>query len=317
MPKITSSDHYAILAQPVTQPPSKVDSVKKIKVRQSCASNWRDFGAYISTKYWSGVFSAETCALKYQLFSQELSLAVDTFFPRRIIKMHSQDRPWITKQLKRWIMKRQSSFMKHGKDSIIYKFWRNKVQTGIKLAKKQYYEYKVCDLAKNNLRQWWNQIKVLTGQCTNNDQGWYHQFLSDNIMSTGMLATKINDFFVSISEHFIPLILQDPPPNVIPSKLLVSYNEVLSDLSNLKTSKAPGEDEISNTLLKSFAPEFAPVIQDIYNQSLREAYFPDTLKRSIVILIPKTSPPKEIESALRPIALTSCLAKVLEGFTNR
>ena len=43
-------------------------------------------------------------------------------------------------------MKRQSSFMKHGKDSIIYKFWRNNVQTGIKLTKKQYYEYKIGEI---------------------------------------------------------------------------------------------------------------------------------------------------------------------------
>ena len=44
---------------------------------------------------------------------------------------------------------------------------------------------------------------------------------------------------------------------------------------------------------------------------------PDTLKQSIIMPVPKVCPPQDIKSDLRPIALTSCLAKVLEGFTNK
>ena len=44
---------------------------------------------------------------------------------------------------------------------------------------------------------------------------------------------------------------------------------------------------------------------------------PDTLKRSIISPVPKVCPPQNIKSDLRPIALTSCLAKVLEGYTNK
>ena len=41
------------------------------------------------------------------------------------------------------------------------------------------------------------------------------------------------------------------------------------------------------------------------------------MKRSIITPVPKISPPQDIKSDLRTIALTSCLAKVLEGFTHR
>ena len=44
---------------------------------------------------------------------------------------------------------------------------------------------------------------------------------------------------------------------------------------------------------------------------------PDSLKQSIIIPVPKVSPPQDTKSDLRLIALTSCLAKVLEGFTNK
>ena len=106
------------------------------------------------------------------------------------------------------------------------------------------------------------------------------------------------------------------PPNVIPRDLLVSLEEVSSDLHKLPTHKAVGPDGISNKLLKQFARELAP-IQDIYNQSLREGFLPDTFKQSIISPVPKVCPPQDIKSEPRPIALTSCLAKVLEGFTNK
>ena len=75
-----------------------------------------------------------------------------------------------------------------------------------------------------------------------------------------------------------------------------------------------GPDNIPNKLLEDFALELAPVIQDIYNQTLEEGHIPALLKSSIVTPIPKVTPPREIESDLRPISLTCTLAEVMEGF---
>ena len=97
----------------------------------------------------------------------------------------------------------------------------------------------------------------------------------------------------------------------------MSEFEVLRDLNNLSSNKAPGPDGISNQIFKVFAPELAPVICAIYNQSLQESFVPESLKQSIVTLVPKISPPQEIENDLRPISLTNSIAKILEGFTNR
>ena len=52
---------------------------------------------------------------------------------------------------------------------------------------------------------------------------------------------------------------------------------------------------IPNKILKVFAFEFAPVITDIYNTSMLEGVFPAQLKRSIVVPIPKVSPPQSFE----------------------
>jgi len=51
--------------------------------------------------------------------------------------------------------------------------------------------------------------------------------------------------------------------------------------------------------------------------SLSEGFVPDTLKTSIITPVPKVCLPQDIKSDLTPIALTSCLVRVLEGFTNK
>ncbi|CAB3988217.1 Hypothetical predicted protein [Paramuricea clavata] len=80
-------------------------------------------------------------------------------------------------------------------------------------------------------------------------------------------------------------------------------------------NKSVGPDYIPNTVLKEFAHELAPIIKDIYNQSMKEGYIPELLKSSIVIPVPKINPPRTIENDLRPISLTCTIAKVMEGFT--
>ena len=127
------------------------------------------------------------------------------------------------------------------------------------------------------------------------------------INSPMLLAAQINDFFTSRTHEFEPLTQVQTPPNVISSELPVSLEEVSSDLLMLPIQKAVGPDGISNKLLKEFAPELAPLIQDIYNQSLREGFLPDILKQSIITPVPKVCPPQDIKSDLRPIA----------GFTNK
>lgn len=64
-----------------------------------------------------------------------------------------------------------------------------------------------------------------------------------------------------------------------------------------------------------FGAELCPMLTDIYNSSLKQVYVPAQLKESLVRPLPKVSPPKSVDSDLRPITLTSQIAKIVEGFT--
>ena len=68
---------------------------------------------------------------------------------------------------------------------------------------------------------------------------------------------------------------------------------------------------------KEFAFELSPVLADIYNSSFEQGYVPAQLKQAIVFPVPKCRPPASVESDLRPVSLTSPVAKVLEGFSAK
>ena len=310
LPKIGTSDHYSILAKP--KPKSEIKPViKKIKIRDTRDSAWRALGRWIVEKEWSSILNAPSCEDKYDSFMCEINCAIDTFLPLQTIKKHPTDRPWITKKIKNCIYKRQSAFTRHGKDSISFKFWRNKVQREIKMAKHHYYSNRVSKLESTSSTKWWREIKRLSGQDIKHE--WYHQFLEEH-MDIKSLANSINDIFADLTNDFEPLTPGGPAPYV-PEDLLVTQHEVYRALSSINTTKAVGPDNIPNKLLKHFAVELAPVIQDIYNQSLKDGNIPLPLKSSIVIPIPKVNPPKKMDSDLRPISLTCTLAKIMEGFT--
>ena len=271
-------------------------------------SNWRAFGRWMTTKDWTAVLQKTTCEDKFQLFLSELKEGIDFYLPEKTVIIHQNDRPWMTKELKSMIKKRQTAFTKHGKNSRQYKRWRNKVQKKIKGAKVAYYKHKISNLEQYKSKKWWKGLKSLTGQDIK--QEWYHQFLCDDL-DMKSLTNKINDMFLSITEDFQPL----PPlkgKTQVPTDLLATVEEVQLALKQIKVCKSVGPDNIPNIVLKEFAPELAIVIQDIYSQSLIESYVPQLLRCSIISPIPKETPPQSMETDLRPISLTCTLAKVME-----
>ena len=101
----------------------------------------------------------------------------------------------------------------------------------------------------------------------------------------------------------------------MPDYVMVNPGQVYSALRRIKTTKSQGPDGIPNKVLKTFAFELAPILSDIYNSSMLQGTFPEKLKRSFVVPIPKVSPPNSIEEDLRPISLTAQVAEIMEGFT--
>jgi len=85
----------------------------------------------------------------------------------------------------------------------------------------------------------------------------------------------------------------------------------LEELEELVTSaregSAPGSDFISYSLLKLMPTIAIRYLVIIFNRILRECSFPDEWREYDVILLPKGN-----KSDFRPIAMSSCVMKLLE-----
>jgi len=87
-------------------------------------------------------------------------------------------------------------------------------------------------------------------------------------------------------------------------------------LSKINTNKSCGPDNIPSWILRDNSVWLAEPVCAIFNASVREGIVPIIWKKANVVPVPKTNPPRKIESDLRPISLTSTLSKVLESIVG-
>ena len=80
--------------------------------------------------------------------------------------------------------------------------------------------------------------------------------------------------------------------------------------------RAPGPDGIHNNLLKHLLEDTLRFLKEILNKIWISADFPQQWRAATVIPIPKPNKDHTEPLSSRPIALTSCLCKVLERMIN-
>ena len=80
--------------------------------------------------------------------------------------------------------------------------------------------------------------------------------------------------------------------------------------------RAPGPDGIHNNLLKHLPEDRLKILKEILNKIWTSADFPHQWRAATVIPIPKPNKDHTDPLSYRPIALTSCLCKVLERMIN-
>ena len=84
--------------------------------------------------------------------------AVDLFSPIKSFRLHSTDKPWISTRIKVAIKKRQKYLADCGKDSFLFKKWRNVVQGLIAVFRKAFYSATIKSLKNSNLGLWWKAV---------------------------------------------------------------------------------------------------------------------------------------------------------------
>jgi hypothetical protein len=244
---------------------------------------------------------------------------LDCFLPIKTVKLHDNDKPWVTPEFKKIIGTRQKAFH-HGK-SPHYQQLRNQVNRESKKLRSTFLEKKLEQLKLNpNPKKWWQSIKQLSGYPKKKVLSTL--VVGNQVMSGKALAENINDAFVSVTKEIPPLnclhidILPENSHYDISPEFIIKEEEVYHKLSIISTAKSPGPDGIPNWVLKFYAYVLASPIASIFNASIQQATVLTMWKKANVIPIPKTTSPEDITKDLHPISLTPTLSKTCEQFVT-
>ena len=306
-----ASDHNAIIWSPLDHV-RKINQTRKRMTRPLRESNMRDFGSCITNCDWETVFNATTAENKANEFYSILNSLIDRFFPIRTVKMHCNDRIWMTPAIKALIKQRQVAF--HKQNIPLSKTIGNRVRREIKKAKRVHYNDKIQKHKASNPAEWYKQIKKLTGSGSKTS----HIHVPEvDPNDTKQIADIINSHFASVAADVPPLDMSllpaflpspTPPPRIEPW-------EVYHKLKSVNVGKAGGPDMIPPRLIKEFACELSVPLSHIYSESLAEGTSPSEWKKAVVIPVPKTTP--AVIDKLRPISLTDTFAKIFESFVAK
>jgi len=95
-----------------------------------------------------------------------------------------------------------------------------------------------------------------------------------------------------------------------------NLDEISFIISKLKNRKAPGIDNINNSMLKNLPDISILKLLQIINACLKIAYFPLPWKKASIIMIQKPLKSPCLPSSYRPISLLPSMAKVYERILN-
>ncbi|XP_033628919.1 uncharacterized protein LOC117291377 [Asterias rubens] len=301
------SDHRCVIVRPKS-PIRNTNTSKTRVVRPMKDSDVRECGSWLSDHDWLEVISTHDVTAKCTEFYETLNCVLDTYFPKKSVKKHPSDKSWLTPYIKSLVVKRQRAF--HGNQQSLWRYFRNKINREIKLAKKTHYTTEVERLKKSNPSSWFREVRLITtGASTNRN------IQLQNIDPTAHkdIASAICEKFAAVGNDLDPL-----DTSLLPAYLLakpippVQPWEVLKQLQRISSTKASGPDNISARFIRQYSYELSKPLTHIINASFAQLIVPAQWKRAIVVPVPKTSP-ANIDN-LRPIALTDHFAKVTEHF---
>ncbi len=249
-------------------------------------------------------------------FKSELHKSRDAHIPSRMSKS-CPNVPWFNYKIKK-LIRSKNRLHKKAKRSGSSEAWE-KFRTARKLVKHevknahQSYVNKVVDNLDEDPRGFWKYIssKRLDNQGipTLKTNGTNHVADKDKAQA---LADQFKSVFTTEHLDQIPFKVSGLP---VVEDIIVTPEGVLKLLKDLDINKACGPDDISPKILKEAAEEIAPVLAQIFQESLDTGDLPeDWLLANISALYKKGD--KAAPSNYRPVSLTSIPCKLLEHIVH-
>jgi len=320
------SDHFPIfLVLKNFEPSGPKHSV--IKKRQITEENKVIFNDELSLTDWSMVYAEQCTNTCYDLFLEKFLEIYNKTFPviQRRVKIKTLLNPWFTKGfLKSSKMKQQlyNKYLKSRTDSDHenYRHYRNLFEKLKLKAKETDYKNKI-EQYQGNAKKTWATIKEILGKQKPNNRKLPNLITvnKQDLFAEKDIATHFNEFFVNIGPNlagkiekgkttFTKYLLQTD--KLLPFSAL-SPEELDKAFYSLQKNKSPGHDGINSNIISVCYGYIRPVLCDIFNKSLINGVFPESLKIAKVVPVFKSGDPTELTN-YRPISILPVFSKLIE-----
>ena len=251
----------------------------------------------------------------YSKFKNEIESLMTKYIPSKMTSTRF-NMPWFNNTIKRMCKKKQRLFNK-AKRTKLNRHWqqyRAFKKDVLKSIRKQRWKY-INDILQVSLEQgdskpFWSYIRAQrqdnSGVSPLSKQGVLH---TDYLSKAKILNDQFSSVFTREDTTDIPH-LHNPAYKDI-SELHISQEGVEKLLRNVKASKASGPDRVPCRFLTELAPELAPILTKIFQQSLKDGVLPSDWKKADEAPVFKKGA-KDLAENYRPVSLTCVCCKILE-----
>lgn len=275
---------------------------------------------------WTKVTNEQNPENATQTFTEIYKAHIDKATTTSVIKMkHKKIKKWITTGLicsikHRDKLKKQLRQTKTPEREKEYRTYRNHLNTLIAKQKKEYYRQQI-DNNKNDMRKMYDIVKDATNEKRAGRKKieiLKNQEKDNTFQNDKEMANYCNDYYTTIGEKMnekIPNPTQPylkEKPNIATMFLSpVTKNDLIKNISELKTNSAPGHDNITARTIKQTHKEILEPIQHIVNRIFETSIIPNDMKTTIITPIHKAGTETNIAN-YRPISTITTLTKIFE-----
>ena len=306
------SDHLVVLMRPLSSSlevqPRKYRTVKFRPLPQSGIDKMKKWIQYHD---WDDFYKCKGANEKAEILQKVLRDKFEAFFPEKSFKVCGEDKPWITKEVKKLDRSRKREFSRHGKTKKWEKL-NEKFEEKSLREKENYYSNIVQDLKTSNQGQWYSKLKRMS-ESENKKQS---NICVDEIShhSNQTQAEMIADHYTQISNQYKPLENADIPGELYNPASLPPYvapYKVHRAIKSMNRKSATLSDDIPMKLINLLGYELSFPLSHLINTCLLEGSHPEIFKTEIVTPAPKVHPPSKMKD-LRKISGLKNLSKVME-----
>ena len=312
------SDHSIVVSDLSLMPRYRKKTKRKIFIRRKAdldgiKNHLRSF----SESYFNEL-SSESIQTKWDSIQHAVTEAMEKYVPTKS-SSNRRNLPWFDRTHRRLCRKKQRLYnkaKKSGKDEDwkAFKSFRRHVKTVLNKARRDYVSDHLAEQLKTNPKCFWTYIKKIKKEDMGvADLKVNNRYIRDPKGKAEALSNQFSSVFTHEDRSAIP---EPEGVSIPPLPDLTIYKEgVLKLLQNLNPNKAQGPDNIPPWILQSCAEEIAPVLQDLFQDSIDQGHLPTQWRKANICAIFKKGDKSQPEN-YRPVSLTSVVCKMLEHIVH-